>query len=166
VTTIIQQHVQTFDEIRRLGLICHGLDLSSEEIFSDKKKTQPSVATRRVLETSLSSGLLNLAIAIRVNIYQSSLNGLEKQDFPWWASLYFSDEMKIRPINLKTICDKIIHANQVGKDILPSSLTKESKTCMHFVGTHKGREWIMDFPIHEFVEHILGILDEVENATA
>jgi hypothetical protein len=166
MTSIIEQHVQTFDEIRRSGLICHGLDLSIGEIFSDTKDVQPSKATQSVLKTSLSTNLLHLAIAIRVNIYQSSLRGLENRELPWWASMYYTDEMRSGPINLKTICDKIIHANSVDKSVLPSSISNGSKVCMHFVGTHNKREWVMDIPIDLFVEYVLGLLDEIERTDA
>lgn len=166
VKTLIEKHVQTFDEIRRIGLICHGLELSGSEIFSDAKEFKPSDATLKILQQSLSSRLLQLAIAIRVNIYQSTLRGLEKRKLPWWASYYYRDENIIKEIDLKTICDKIIHANTVDKSVLPSSLLKDGKMCMHFIGTHYGREWTMDFPVDSLVEYVLRLLDEVEGENA
>ncbi|HLO64939.1 MAG TPA: hypothetical protein VK165_18410 [Azonexus sp.] len=166
MSNIIDQHVQTFDEIRRIGLICHGLDLSSCEMFSGSQEYRPSKSIQRVLSGSLSSGLLHFAIAIRVNIYQSSLMGLETTDLPWWASLYYKDELKTKPINLKTICDKIIHANTVDKSVLPAELTRGSKMCMQFVGLHNKREWVMDIPVSSFVEYVFALLDEVESKNA
>lgn len=165
-TTIIERHVQTFDEIRRVCLMCHGLDLSGSELFSDKKEFELSEATRNVLRNTLSGSLLQLAIAVRVNIYQSSFDGLEKRKLPWWASWYYMDENQIKEADLKTICDKIIHADRVDKSVLPSLLSENGKMCMHFVGSHHGRKWIMDFPVDEFVEYLLCLLDEVENDNA
>lgn len=166
MSSIIEQHVQTFDEIRRIGLICHGLDLSSCEMFSGSQEYRPSKSIQRVLSGALSSGLLHFAIAIRVNIYQSSLMGLEKRDLPWWASLYYKDELKTESINLKTICDKIIHANTVDKSALPAELTRSSKMCMQFVGLHNKREWVMDIPVSSFVEYVFALLDEIESKNA
>lgn len=166
MSTIIEQHIQTFDEIRRTGLICHGLDLSSCEMFSGSQEYQPSDSIQRVLSGSLSSGLLHFAIAIRVNIYQSSLMGFEKIDLPWWASLYYKDELKRELINLKTICDKIIHANTVDKSVLPVDITRGSKMCMQFVGLHNKREWVMDIPISSFVEYVFALLDKIEKKNA
>lgn len=163
MSSIIEQHVQTFDEIRRIGLICHGLDLSSCQLFSCSQEYQPSSSIQRVLSGSLSSGLLHFAIAIRVNIYQSSLMGIEKRLLPWWASFYYKDEMKSQSIDLKTVCDKIIHANTVDKSVLPAQLTRDSKTCMHFIGLHKKREWVMDIPVSWFVEYVFALLDEIES---
>lgn len=163
MSSIIEQHVQTFDEIRRIGLTCHGLDLSSCQLFSGSQEYQPSRSIQRVLSGSLSSGLLHFAIAIRVNIYQSSLMGFEKKHMPWWASLYYKDEMKNQSIDLKTVCDKIIHANTVDKSVLPAHLTGDSKPCMHFVGLHKRREWVMDIPVSWFVEYVFALLDEIDS---
>lgn len=165
-TSVIKHHIQTFDEIRRLGLVSHGLDLSSSAMFSGSEEYPTSEATLRILTASLSSALLQLAIAIRVNIYQATLCGLEKRELPWWASLYYKDTSKAENINLKTICDKIIHANSVGKDALPEEVLKGSKMCMQFIGTHKNREWVMDIPVHPFVEYVLALLDEIEGNNA
>lgn len=167
MSSIIEQHIQTFDEIRRIGLICHGLDLSSCQLFSCSQEYQPSTSIQRVLSGSLSSGLLHFAIAIRVNIYQSSLRGFEKRLLPRWASFYFTDEMAFKPINLKDVCDKIIHADTVEKSVLPVQLTGGSKMCMHFTGvTHnKKQKWAMDIPVSWFVEYVFALLDELETET-
>lgn len=89
--------------------------------------------------------------------------GFEKKHMPWWASLYYKDEMKNQSIDLKTVCDKIIHANTVDKSVLPAHLTGDSKPCMHFVGLHKRREWVMDIPVSWFVEYVFALLDEIDS---
>jgi hypothetical protein len=135
-------------------------------MFSGSQEYQPSKSIQQVLSASLSSGLLHFAIALRVNIYQSSFKGLEKRDLPWWASLYYKDDLKTESINLKTICDKIIHANTVDKSVLPAELTRGSKMCMQFVGSHNQREWVMDIPVSSFVEYVFASLDEIESKDA
>lgn len=92
--------------------------------------------------------------------------GLEKIDLPWWASLYYKDELKTKSINLKTICDKIIHANAVDKSVLPAEITRGSKTCMQFVGLYNKREWVMDIKVSSFVEHVFALLDKIEGKIA
>lgn len=89
--------------------------------------------------------------------------GVEKKPLPWWATFYYKDEMKNRPIDLKTVCDKIIHANTVDKSVLPSQLTGDGKMCMQFIGLHQTREWVMDIPVSWFVEYVFGLLDEIES---
>lgn len=164
MSSIMEQHVQTFDEIRRIGLICHGLDLSSCQLFSGSQEYKPSNSIQRVLSGSLSSGLLHFAIAIRVNIYQSSLMGAEKRPLPKWACFYYKDEMRNQSIDLKTVCDKIIHADTVDKFVLPAhTTTSDSKMCMHFIGWHQKREWVMDIPVSWFVEFVFALLDEIES---
>lgn len=89
--------------------------------------------------------------------------GVEKRLMPWWAFFYYSDEMKNQSIDLKTVCDKIIHANTVDKSVLPAQLTRDTKTCMHFIGLHRKREWVMDIPVSWFVEYVFALLDEIES---
>lgn len=90
--------------------------------------------------------------------------GVEKRLLPWWASFYYKDEMKNRSIDLKTVCDKIIHADTVDKSVFPAQVTGDSKMCMHFIGLHHNkREWVLDIPVSWFVEYVFALLDEIES---
>jgi hypothetical protein len=90
--------------------------------------------------------------------------GMEKRPLPWWASFYYKDEMKNLSIDLKTVCDKIVHADTVDKSALPAQIAGDSKVCMHFIGLqHNKREWVMDIPVSWFVEYVFALLDEIES---
>ena len=164
---IIDKHKQDFDEIRRHCIICHGLDLTSSDLFSKPNDKKPSNKTRSVLHGMLSSALLNLAISIRINLYQ---NTIKNQSIPLntlAASYYEDDELIYKETTIKDICDKIIHADSVSKSVLPSDLTRihvEEKIheTIQLKGTKNKKRWTVDLCLDLFAEEILKLLDKIE----
>jgi hypothetical protein len=92
---IIDKHKQDFDEIRRHCIICHGLDLTSSDLFSKPNDRKPSNKTKSVLHGMLSSALLNLAISIRINLYQNKIKNQSSPLNTLAASYYEDDEIGI-----------------------------------------------------------------------
>src|SRR5690606_1949398 len=106
---IFGKYRQDFGEIRRLCLICHGLDLSTSTLSSESSTWTLSEATNTVLQNLVSSTLLHLAVAIRTNLYQNNITGSDilLENSAW---LYYDKELVEKPATLKQVCDKIIHA--------------------------------------------------------
>lgn len=136
---ILSKHRQDFSEIRRLCLICHGLDYSTSSLSYSHSRLHLSENSETSLQNLISSSLLSLAIALHINQYQKIIDqlSLELPDSPW---LYFDKELIDRPATIKQVIDKIIHADTVAKPVLPSDLwTGDTKIAIQFKGTEFGK---------------------------
>ena len=165
---IIDKHKQDFDEIRRHCLICHGLDLTSNDLFSGPNDEKPSDKTRSVLHSMLSSGLLNLAISIRTNLYQNTIKNRRIPLDTLAASYYEDDELIYKETTIKDVCDKIIHANSITKSVLPRDITRipvgvEVHETFQLKGTKNKRSWTLGLCLDLFAETILKLLDKIES---
>lgn len=161
---LLSKYKQDFDEVRRLCLQCHGLDLTTTTLFATSTYTNPSGNTKSVLDSMLSSGLLNLAVAIRINIYQGWVNGAEESLDMDAASYYYDDEMVAKCATIKEVCDKIIHADSVTKPIFPRELLEHDvKLTFQFKGSHYRRGWTLDLCLELFTESVLSLLDRIES---
>ncbi|WGL17869.1 hypothetical protein PVT68_06120 [Microbulbifer bruguierae] len=116
------------------------------------------------LQNLISSNLLNLAIAIRINLYQETISNpnIELPESSW---LYYDDELIDRPATLKQVCDKIIHANTVAKPVLPPELWEgNSKIAIQLKGVEFGKKaWTLNIVLERFAEDILNLLDSIES---
>jgi hypothetical protein len=164
---ILSKHRQDFSEIRRLCLICHGLDYSTSSFSSSQPRLHLSENLESSLQNLISSSLLSLAIALRINLYQGIIDKayLELPDSSW---LYFDEELIDRPATIKQVIDKIIHADTVVKPVLPSGLWKsDTKIAIQFKGTEFGKkDWTLNIILERFAEDVLRLLDEVEAQSA
>lgn len=164
---ILSKHRQDFSEIRRLCLICHGLDYSTSSFSSSQSRLHLSENLESSLQNLISSSLLSLAIALRINLYQGIIDqpNLELPDSSW---LYFDEELIDRPATIKQVIDKIIHADTVAKPVLPSGLWKgDTKIAIQFKGTEFGKkDWTLNIILERFAEDVLRLLDEVEAQNA
>ena len=160
---LLDRHKQDFDEVRRLCLQCHGLDLTSSCLFTDSTYKKPSDRTRSVLHSMLSTALLNLAVSIRVNLYQGAIeNPLIPLD-TMAADYYEDDELISKSITIKDVCDKIIHADTVTKSIFPKGLLyKDAKITFQLKGTNRKKAWTLNLCLELFAELILMVLDKIE----
>ena len=161
--SIIEQHRQDFNEIRRLCLICHGLDLTSKSLFTDSTYDGRSTDTEIVLQNMISGGLLNLAVALRINIYQKKLTGYSDENISSCVFYYEEPDLISELITIKDVCDKIIHADSVSLDALPKEITGDAKPCMQLKGTYRKKEWTLDISLELFTEAVLNFLDKLEN---
>ncbi|EWH05749.1 hypothetical protein AT00_13420 [Pseudoalteromonas lipolytica SCSIO 04301] len=161
---IFGQHKQDFNEIRRLCLICHGLDLTTSSLSSENSRLVMSKNVEDTLHNLVSSNLLSLVIAIRVNLYQSTINqpNLELPNSSW---LYFDDKLIEKPATLKQVCDKIIHADSFSKTVPPSELIDPKyKIAVQFKGVEYKKSWTLDVVLECFVEDVLSLLDSIEKS--
>lgn len=163
IKDIISEHRQDFSELRRLCLVCHGLDLTTSSLSLDSSRLNVTESVETALQNLLSSNLLNLAIAIRVNLYQKKIakSNIELPDSAW---LFYGKDLTVKPATLKQVCDKIIHADSVGKSIFPNGMWKgESKIAIQFKGVEFGKKnWTLDIVLERFAEDVLNLLNDIE----
>lgn len=164
---VLDKHKQDFNEVRRLCLLSHGLDLTSSGIFRSSSNYDPSEQTKSVLHNLLSSTLLNLAVSIRVNLYQGAIeNRLIPLD-TLAASYYEDDELICKSVRIKDVCDKIIHADTVTKPIVPVGfMYGDNRIAFQLKGKHGKKAWTLDLCLELFSEAVLILLDEIEAKTA
>ena len=161
---IFGQHKQDFNEIRRLCLICHGLDLTTSSLSSETSRLVISEAVEDTLHNLVSSNLLSLVIAIRVNLYQNAITqpNLELPNSSW---LYYDAKLIEKPATLKQVCDKVIHADSFSKTISPSGLIdQEYKIAVQFKGVEYKKYWTLNVVLERFVEDVLSLLDSIEQS--
>jgi hypothetical protein len=160
---ILDKHKQDFNEIRRLCLICHGLDISSNWLFSDSTYKKPSENTKYTIHSLLSSSLLNLAISIRVNLYQGLIGNQKFSLDTLVASYYEENDLLLKEVTIKDICDKIIHADSVSKSaLIKEFMPKDVKNTIQLKGKLGKKNWTLDLCLELFAEKMLMILDEIE----
>ncbi len=157
------KHRQDFDEVRRLCLICHGLDLTSNVLFSNSTYRLSSESTERVFQNLVSGSLLNLAVSIRINIYQGNELEIESRRLSHCGFYYYDDELVGKEFSIKDVCDKIIHADTVSKACLPPEMLINNKLAMQFKGKHNRKAWTLDLSVELFTEAVLSLLDGLEN---
>ena len=160
---IISKHRQDFSELRRLCLVCHGLDFTTNSFSSQASRIRITESLQAALQNLVSSSLLNLAVALRINLYQTAINqaDIELPDSSW---LYYDEELVDRPATLKQVCDKIIHADSVVKPILPTGMWDGgSKIAVQFKGREYGKKyWTLNVVLELFAEDVLKLLDDIE----
>jgi len=159
---IFSKHKQSVSEIRRLALLCHGLDLSSTNLNDGSSQFEVGEGTKEILHEQISCNLLALAIALRVNFYQNQYLEVAQFDVKDYAGMYWEDEMVIVETTVKDVCDKIIHADVFEKSVLPNTIARGSYATIQMRGQLRKRKWTLDLCVAVFCEKILFLLDEVE----
>lgn len=151
-------HSVSFDRIRRLAIECHALDLAVGTLF--KSGTYPpSQATREAHDELISEKLLTLAVSIRTKFYQ----GVPWKDTEQYlVERYIDDTVgrevgKPRSLTIKDVCDKIIHADTIERDIIES----EWGYTTVLNGTKRGEAWTLILSMSLFSEAVLTWLDEL-----
>jgi len=164
---ILDEHKQDFDLVRRLCLECHGLDLTSNYLYSNTDDSFPSRNTSEILGGMISSCLLNLTVAIRINIYQGKIDGKKERLGLIEASYYEDDDLMLKQTTVKDVCDKIIHANSVSMTAFPfGDRSSGVLNTVQFKGTYQGKNWTLDLCMEVFAESVLRLLDRIEEGKA
>lgn len=112
-------HKVNFDSIRSLAIICHALDLSAYHMFVDGTHFDRVGKTQIAYEELCTSQLIALAIALRTKFYQGTDYRSTKNYVSSCALLYKIEGKDERNVDfsIKDICDKIIHANQLYREL-------------------------------------------------
>lgn len=150
-------HSVSFDRIRRLAIECHALDLAVGTLF-ESGTYQPSEATRNAHKELISENLLALAVSIRTKFYQGvPWKDTERYLLRRYIDNGFDREFgKARPLTIKDVCDKIIHAERIEQDIIES----EWGYTTSLIGTKGGEVWTLILSMSLFAEAVLDWLDE------
>jgi hypothetical protein len=163
--SLFETYLVSTDELRRLTLHAHGLDLSTTRLFYHPIIGEPSSRTELALNHLISDTLLRLAVSLRMYFYQGLIKG-DEIEMDWLeAGIYFLKDMKVKQPSLKEVCDKIIHADSISKPVLIEELTPDEtdhKASIHLQGKQRGKEWVMDICLEALAERILRILDDYE----
>lgn len=159
---IFSQHKQSGSEIRRLALVCHGLDLTSTKLNDGTSQFQVGDSTTEVLHEQISCNLLALAIALRVNFYQKSLMSIANCDVRQYAGMYWNDELVLTKTTVKDVCDKIIHADVFKKFVLPNEITMGAYATIQMQGSWRKRDWTLNLCVAMFCEKVLSLLEEAD----
>jgi hypothetical protein len=132
-------------------------------LFNASTYDASSEATKAVFQNLVSGTLLNLAVAIRVNIYQGKLpNHQENCPLTHCGFYYDNEEMFCKEFTIKDVCDKIIHADTFSKEAFPPKMLGNAKMTIQLKGTHQSRLWTLDLSIELFTEAVLNYLDTLE----
>jgi hypothetical protein len=160
------KHRQDLNEVRRLCLICHGLDLTGNQLFQASTYENSSESTEIVFENLVSGMLLSLAVAIRINIYQGNFQNQEQHCLADCGFYYHDDELICKSFTIKDVCDKIIHADSMSKATFPPEILKGAKPTIQLKGKQAQRTWTLDLSIELFTETVLNYIDKIENKMA
>lgn len=160
---VIGKHRQSFRLIRSLAVITHALDLSGEELFLSGTYAKKRKTTKRIYDELLSTNLLHLAVAIRTNLYQNTLQLPEMNiSHCGFLNLIIDGKEKTVRFSFKDVCDKIIHADEIYRQLFESRGSGRATTVING-SRKKGKEkWKLSVSIQLFCEAVLNWLDEVE----
>ncbi|MFT6634211.1 hypothetical protein [Alcanivorax sp.] len=158
MTKMFSQHKQSIGEIRRLALLCYGLDVGSTKLKDGSSMLELDPLSEEVLHEQISCHLLSLAVALRVNFYQKNLMDLAKHDVRHYAGMYWEDEYAIVETTIKDVCDKIMHADIFSKSVAPHKFSNGAYATIQMQGTHRKRNWILDLSVALFCEKLLHLI--------
>ena len=160
VEELLGSYHQDFNELRKHCLTCHGLDRSADTLFT-RSYYSPSVQTQHVFKNIVSGGLLKLAICLRVNLYQGALDPAVLLPMEY-VSIYDDIDLIVKPVSIKEVVDKIIHADTVRKGAFPRNWEGQPKMMTQFKGKQRNRAWTMDMSVEYFSEAVLTIIDQAD----
>ena len=117
-----------------------------------------------LLHGLISSYLLNLAISIRINLYQKKIENVTYPLEVMAADYYEDDELICKEVTLKDICDKIIHADTVYKPVMPNGLLENDvRITFQLRGVNRKKAWTLNICLEILTVNILALLDEIES---
>lgn len=156
-------HVISDDEIRKLAIEVIALDRSAYTLFVYLGSTQKTPASVRAYEELFASCVIRLAIAIRIRLDQNYRDDV----LPFFS--YCPVDIEVEPegrpsylihrVTLRTVCDKVIHAESVERDAEDNS----EGAMTTYMGSGKRSErgtWTMRLSVATFAEAVLVWLDD------
>jgi hypothetical protein len=153
------KHQISFESIRRLAIECHALDAGAIELLVDTTVNAPG-KIQTVYEELFSEKLLSLAVGIRTKFYQGTKHeGTEKYVSHCGFLFSFKDgNEKITGFSIKDICDKIIHADNLSRNMRNGTRHPITKLNGQF-----GKEpWELQFSTGLFCEGVLNWVESLE----
>jgi len=162
---VLGVHKQPFNLIRSNAIICHALDLSSHRLFLNSTYNNKKNEVKELYDVLLSTHLLQLAVAIRINIYQGlTCDGISSYVMHCgFLDITKDGKEETKEFSIKDVCDKIIHAKKIERKIGDCDKNNGSSSVMMLQGTHYGKQWNCSLSVNLFCEAVLNWLDDIED---
>ncbi len=153
------EHRQPAAFIRELAITCHALDLSATSLFYAGTYAPGTAKTQSAYYDLLSRNLLHLALAVRTNLYQGALQDSDESFLSpcGFLDVRSKERDETRPFTIKDVCDKIIHADSVGRLV---NRPEEARTVLELTGKQRSENWTLSISVEMFCEYVLRWLDD------
>lgn len=153
------RHKISLESIRRLAIECHSLDAAAHELLVDTTVAEPQ-DIKATYEELFSEKLLALAVGIRTIFYQGVPSGGTEKYVGHCGFLftYKSNKEAIKAFSIKDLCDKIIHAHSVSRDMADG--TRKPITILS--GKLNSESWQLQFSSALFCEGVLNWIKATE----
>ena len=158
---LLAPHRSSFEAVRALAIQCHALDLSGSELLFASTHADKDEKTKSAFQEQFTSLLLRLAVAVRTKFHQ----GLDERSTVSYVahcgSLFTFGETgeQSAEFSLKDICDKIIDAVTIEKD-LQGEIEKAPTT---LCGKNPdGVDWELSVFVGLFAEAVLNWARDME----
>ena len=161
MTLFSSSHRVSYDAIRALAIEYHALELSASTLFFEGTH-KPSRSTKIAYEELVTTKLLMLAISLRTKFYQgTSCADTEKYVVDCgFLDVTSNGVEKSRAFSIKDICDKIIHTDELAREITDGN--------NGFTTTLSGKQgsspWKLYISLSLFTEAVLNWLDDLPDA--
>jgi hypothetical protein len=153
---------QDYGEIRRLCLICHGLDRIRDKLFEESSCKCEQEETKMVFHELMSDNLKKLATAFQMDICHRNVTRKEYPTLSGGSIYYINSQYVCKNFNITEISEKIINADSVSNDLIPAEDFSDRKMTVLFTGVHHGEAWALYLSVDFFVETLLNFLDHLE----
>jgi len=159
---ILGKHKQSLALIRSVAITCHALDLSAEHLFVSGTYNNKGSFVKEIYDGLLSTHLLQLAVAIRTNIYQGLSDGNTENyvSHCGFLDLDGGEKQTTVSFSIKDVCDKIIHADEISRELDATVGSAGSITVIR--GSRDKKKWEMSISIELFCEAVLNWLDDID----
>jgi len=158
---LLTPHHSSFEAVRALAIQCHALDLSGSELLFASTHADKDEKTKSVFQEQFTSLLLRLAVAIRTKFHQGFDDRSTVSYVAHCGSLFTFGEggEQSAEFSLKDVCDKIIDAVTIEKD-LQGEIEKAPTT---LCGKNPdGVDWELSVFVGLFAEAVLNWARDME----
>jgi len=151
----------SFEAVRALAIQCHALDLSGSELLFASTHADRDEKTKSVFQEQFTSLLLRLAVAIRTKFHQGFDDRSTVSYVAHCGSLFLFGEAgeEAAEFSLKDVCDKIIDAATIVKD-LQGEIEKAPTTLSG--KNSDGVDWELTVFVGLFAEAVLNWARDME----
>ncbi len=151
---LLASHNSSFEAVRGLAIQCHALDLSGSELLFASTHIDQDEKTKSVFQEQFAGLLLRLAVAVRTKFHQGFDERSSVAYVAHCGSLFNFGEAgeQSAEFSMKDICDKIIDAVTIEKD-LQGEIEKAPTT---LCGKNPdGADWELSIFVGLFAEAVL-----------
>jgi len=116
---LLGSYITSFESLRALAIQCDALDLGAYELLFTSTHIGKGERTKSAYEEQFTSHLLALAISLRTKFYQAYDHHATTSYLSHCGLSFTCGEDTAAPeqFSMKDVCDRIIHAITVRKDL-------------------------------------------------